>query len=230
MWVLKQLATNAYNARTDVFSGWCSYLLPLLNHAKSSKLALAVSLDIFGNASWEKMSLKPDERKPEKGSAAAHWMIEPSQLKELLCLKLEGAAPLRAAVLSICAKHGHASGLYSPALFAQLLPLLAEGSGAQSKKEVVTLLLECLCAGGKTWANWVQTHTSAKALLFAPSTALVEALSVSPHAVRERMDRGKLIATIAEIRHFHQMSLDPEKPAAAAKWSSALLKTGLKAW
>lgn len=228
VWVLKQLGTNSYNARTDVFSGWCSYLLPLLSHAKSSKLALAASLEIFGNASWEKMSLKPDERKPEKGSAAADWMIEPSQLKELLCLKLTGTEPLRAAALAICAKHGHAAGLYSPALFAQLLPLLAEGSGARNKKEVVTLLLECLATGGKTWANWVQTHTSAKALLFAPSSALVEALSVSPNAVRARMDRGKLIATVAEIRHFHQMSLDPEKPA-GAKWSPALLKSGLKA-
>jgi hypothetical protein len=75
----------------------------------------------------------------------------------------------------------------------------------------------------------VQTHTSAKALLFAPSTTLVEALSVSPHTVRARMDRGKLIATIAEIRHFHQMSLEPEKSSSNGKWSPSLLKSGLRA-
>ena len=67
------------------------------------------------------------------------------------------------------------------------------------ESDVVDLLRECLAAGGKTWANWAQSHTSAKATNFDSSVALLRALSVSRPAVRGRMDRGKLISTGAHL-------------------------------
>jgi len=237
VWVLRQLGENSFNARTSVFNGWCSYLLPLLSSKSkpSAALALAASTEIFSNASWEKLSLRPDERKPEKGAGSADWMITPASLKALLCLRLpnDGAAPFRRAVLEqVCAKHGHAAGLFGPALFAQLLPLLGDGGAANlaegARPAVVTLLLECLCAGGKTWANWVQTHTSSKALNFGASVSLLQELARSNHAVRSRMDRGKIIATIAEIRHFHQRGLEPEG-GAGGKFPAEQLRSGLAA-
>ena len=129
VWVLRQLGANAHNARTRVFEGWCSYMLPLLSRgasAETAELAYAASREIFSTGAWEKLSLRPEERKPEKGTGSAEWMISPASLKELLCLRLpeDRSVPFRRAVLDICATHGHATGLFGPALFAQLLPLL----------------------------------------------------------------------------------------------------------
>ena len=212
VWVLKQLTNNSSTSRPWVFHGWWNYLLPLMDPSvggkEAAQLAIDVSLELFANASWEKLSLGPAERKPAKGSGAADWMIAPSALRELLCLEpaglgreaLKGVESLRQAVLRLCRKHGQAAGLFTPALFAQLLPLLAQRGGlAVPESDVVDLLLECLAAGGKTWANWAQSHTSAKATNFESSVALLRALSVSRPAVRGRMDRGKLISTGAHL-------------------------------
>ena len=130
VWVLRQLGSNAHTARTRVFDGWCSYILPLLSPqsspAATAELAYAVSREIFSKGVWEKLALRPEERKPDKGAGIAQWMISPASLKELLCLRLpqDRSEPFRRVVLQICAKHGHATGLFGPALFAQLLPLL----------------------------------------------------------------------------------------------------------
>lgn len=133
---------------------------------------------------------------------------------------------------------------------------LAEGA----KGEVVKLLLECLCAGGKTWANWVQTHTSSKALNFSASVNLLGTakhkctlqriwivcvfelkrtrdagvvrtgeLARTPHTVRSRMDRGKIITSCAEIRHFHQRELEAAGSGSSGQFPAGLLRSGLKA-
>ena len=55
-------------------------------------------------------------------------------------------------------------------------------------------------------------------------------LARSPHIVRSRMDRGKIITTCAEIRHFHQREVEAAAgPGGSAKFSAELLRSGLKA-
>ena len=54
-------------------------------------------------------------------------------------------------------------------------------------------------------------------------------LARTPHTVRSRMDRGKIIATCAEIRHFHQRELDAAGPGSKGKFPAELLRSGLKA-
>jgi hypothetical protein len=239
VWVLKQLAGSARTARTAVFHGWWAYLLPLLCRKQQQgqdqfAMVLSLSLEVFGGAEWEKLSLNRDagETKPEKGGGMAAWMIAPAALKQLLLLGHSGGggagaaaqgqqlAALRQQTLGLCHRFGHSTGLFGPALFAQLLPLLNQGgtkgaaaaeAGAAAANLAMPLLLECLVAGGtKIYQNWVAAHTSPKAANFSGSLRLLGYLAgaASPQARRQRLDRGRFVATMAELKVFHATKLE----------------------
>jgi hypothetical protein len=59
VWVLKQLSTNAGNARSSTFGGWWRYVLPLLEPAVPARtrgLMLSLSSELFGAADYGSMA------------------------------------------------------------------------------------------------------------------------------------------------------------------------------
>jgi hypothetical protein len=110
-------------------------------------------------------------------------MITPSALKQALLSDLP--QPMLSCVMMVVNRHGHSSDLFTPTLFAQLLPLLKQlsSNAAEVRHHVLPLLLECLVGGDKkVYQNWVTTHTSPKALNFAASVDFIEYLSTAPHS------------------------------------------------
>eukprot|EP01052_Picozoa_sp_SAG31_P025989 SAG31_NODE_2320_length_5943_cov_2.466975_3_plen_338_part_00 len=223
IWVLHQVAKYAPNARTSVFRGWWSFMLPLLpssaqSHPAARKFLLDASQGIFDGADFGSLSQLSSEDTAEGRSERAEWVPEPKLVRQLLELGSDSnldrtiVEKLQKSTVELLQTHGHKAGCFGPGLFAQLLPLAGyQGDRhTQSVREACAcaLLVECLRAQGpgrsKVWSNWVAQYTSMKGTVLQSSAEFLLYLSGCGANEVAGVDRMELQGAIGKVCSWHQ--------------------------